>query len=35
MEMSKDFEQMCPDVKISLNQQVADYTVALTQTQFR
>jgi hypothetical protein len=29
MEMSKDFEQVCPDVRISLNQQMADYTVAL------
>jgi hypothetical protein len=29
MEMSKDFEQVCPDVRISINQQVADYTVLL------
>jgi hypothetical protein len=29
MEMSKDFEQLCPEVRISLNQQGADYTVAL------
>jgi hypothetical protein len=29
MEMSKDFEQDCPDVRISINQQLADYTVAL------
>jgi hypothetical protein len=29
MEMSKDFEQVCPGVRISLNQQMADYTVAL------
>jgi hypothetical protein len=29
MEMSKDFERDCPTVKISINQQVADYTVAL------
>jgi len=29
MEMSKDFERVCPDVRITLNQQMADYTVAL------
>ena len=29
MEMSKDFERICPDVRITLNQQMADYTVAL------
>jgi hypothetical protein len=29
MEMSKDFEKDCPDVRLSLNQQAADYTVAL------
>ena len=29
MEMSKDFERACPDVQITLNQQTADYTVAL------
>jgi hypothetical protein len=29
MEMSKDFEQACPDVRISINQQAADYIVAL------
>jgi hypothetical protein len=29
MEMSKDFERSCPDVRITLNQQMADYTVAL------
>jgi len=29
MEMGKDFEKDCPDVRITLNQQVADYTVAL------
>jgi hypothetical protein len=29
MEMSKDFEKACPDVRITLNQQMADYTVAL------
>ena len=27
--MSKDFERDCPGVKISINQQVADYTVIL------
>jgi TPR repeat protein len=30
MEMSKDFEQACPGVRISINQQVADYTVILS-----
>jgi hypothetical protein len=29
MEMSKDFERDCPDVKISILQQMADYTVIL------
>lgn len=29
MELSKDFERDCPDVKITLNQQNADYTVNL------
>ncbi len=29
MEMSKDFERNCPGVRISLNQTLADYTVAL------
>jgi hypothetical protein len=29
MEMSKDFEQLCPDVRISINPQAADYTVDL------
>jgi hypothetical protein len=29
MEMSKDFEKACPDVRITLNQSAADYTVAL------
>jgi hypothetical protein len=29
MEMSKDFERDCPDIRISINQQAADYTVAL------
>jgi hypothetical protein len=29
MEMSKDFEKNCPEVRISINQQMADYTVAL------
>lgn len=29
MEMSKDFEKACPDVRITLNQQAADYTVSL------
>jgi len=29
MEMSKDFEKSCSSVRISLNQQMADYTVVL------
>jgi len=29
MEMSKDFEEFCPEVRITLNQQAADYTVSL------
>jgi hypothetical protein len=29
MEMSKDFEKDCPGVRISLNQQMADYTISL------
>jgi hypothetical protein len=29
MEMSKDFERDCPAVRISINQQMADYTVVL------
>jgi hypothetical protein len=29
MEMSKDFEQDCPSAQITINQQTADYTVAL------
>ena len=29
MEMSKDFEKNCADVRITLNQQMADYTVML------
>ncbi len=29
MEMAKDFEKNCPEVKITLNQVKADYTVAL------
>lgn len=29
MEMSKDFERDCPDVRISINQSAADYTVSL------
>jgi hypothetical protein len=30
MEMSKDFERNCPGVRISLNRQMSDYTVALS-----
>ena len=29
MELSKDFEKDCPDVRITLNQQMADYIVSL------
>jgi len=29
MEMSKDFEEVCPSVRITINQQMADYTVSL------
>lgn len=29
MEMSKDFEQVCPSVRVTINQQMADYTVLL------
>jgi hypothetical protein len=29
MEMSKDFEKNCPSVRVTINQQLADYTVLL------
>jgi hypothetical protein len=29
MEMSKDFERECSDVRVTLNQQIADYTLVL------
>jgi hypothetical protein len=29
MEMSKDFLKVCPNVKITINQQAADYTIRL------
>jgi len=29
MEMSKDFEKVCPGVRVTVNQQMADYTVLL------
>lgn len=29
MEMGKDFEQVCPGVRVTINQQAADYTVLL------
>ena len=29
MEMSKDFVKVCPGVRVTLNQQMADYTVVL------
>lgn len=34
MEMSKDFEQNCQGVRITINQQAADYTVILNHTEF-
>ncbi len=29
MEMGKDFEKDCPEVRVTINQNVADYTVLL------
>ena len=29
MEMSKDFLKVCPDIRMTINQQMADYTVVL------
>jgi hypothetical protein len=29
MEMGKDFEKVCPSVRVTINQQAADYTVVL------
>jgi hypothetical protein len=29
MEMSKDFQEICPDVQVSINQYLTDYTVEL------
>jgi hypothetical protein len=29
MEMSKDFEEVCPSVRVTISQQMADYTVIL------
>jgi hypothetical protein len=29
MEMSKDLEKSCPDLRITVNQQAADYTILL------
>jgi hypothetical protein len=29
MEMSKDFERECPELRITMNQQMADYSVVL------
>lgn len=34
MEMSKDFEKDCPDVKITINPQAADYTVLLNHIEY-
>ena len=33
MEMSKDFQEVCPEVQISLNQHLMDYTVELNHTE--
>jgi hypothetical protein len=33
MGMSKAFQELCPDVRVSINLYVADYTVQLSQTQ--
>jgi hypothetical protein len=33
MAMSKDFQEVCPGVRVSINLYVADYTVELNQTQ--
>jgi hypothetical protein len=29
MEMGKDFDKNCPEVQITINQQLADYTIVL------
>jgi hypothetical protein len=34
MEMSKDFETDCPSVRITINQEVADYTVLLNHIEY-
>lgn len=34
MEMSKDFEEVCPGVRITITQQAADYTVSLNHTEY-
>jgi hypothetical protein len=31
--MSKDFQELCPEVRVSINQYMADYTVELNQVQ--
>jgi hypothetical protein len=33
MEMSKDFQEVCPEVQISVNQHLMDYTVELNHTE--
>jgi hypothetical protein len=33
MEMSKDFQELCPQVQVSLNQHLMDYTVELNHTE--
>jgi hypothetical protein len=33
MEMSKDFQEVCPQVQVSLNQHLMDYTVELNHTE--
>ncbi len=34
MEMSKDFQEVCPEVQISVNSHLLDYTVDLNHTEF-
>jgi hypothetical protein len=33
MEMSKDFQEICPEVQISVNQNLLDYSVELNHTE--
>ena len=34
MEMSKDFQEVCPEVQISINQNLVDYTVELNHSEY-